>query len=342
VPADLPGAERRLGTVVAEIDPYAVLGVPRTASRLEVARAYRALAKRWHPDAAGGTSAQARATAMARINQAWHILSNPTRRAEWDARHGVAARPAPAPHWTPAPGPRPTNPIRPGAAARAGAWAPPVMQRPTPAEPAEPSLRDSGWLALVVAGALLVLFIAGVGIVSQLAVTRYPWEGDTGTFTASGLSFAHPADWSVYAGVDDSAEPHGVVAHVVTFALARGVQPCTRLDRDCAVTGGAVPPGEASIVITRWDEGTPPIPEPVTERVFGLDADRIIGGEPAAFLWEADSEGATGWWQLSPPGFPDRWYEVVAEIRGPQREQLDALTAIDEMLSTLEFVEEAD
>ena len=50
---------------MAEIDPYAVLGVPRTATREEIARAYRALARRHHPDAGAPPS-----TTMARINEA--------------------------------------------------------------------------------------------------------------------------------------------------------------------------------------------------------------------------------------------------------------------------------
>src|SRR5690242_19986360 len=39
--------------MTAETDPYAVLGLPRTASPDEVKRAYRRLAKANHPDAAG-------------------------------------------------------------------------------------------------------------------------------------------------------------------------------------------------------------------------------------------------------------------------------------------------
>jgi hypothetical protein len=53
------------------VDPYAVLGLPPGASREEAQAAYRAAAKRWHPDLAGSVEAQAR---MAQVNAAWELL----------------------------------------------------------------------------------------------------------------------------------------------------------------------------------------------------------------------------------------------------------------------------
>ena len=53
------------------MDPYAVLEVRPGASREEVQAAYRAAAKRWHPDRAGSVEAQAR---MAQVNAAWEAL----------------------------------------------------------------------------------------------------------------------------------------------------------------------------------------------------------------------------------------------------------------------------
>jgi curved DNA-binding protein len=61
---------------VPELDPYSILGVPRTASREEIARAYRRLAKDHHPDAGAAPN-----PTMSRINDAWHTLSDPARRA---------------------------------------------------------------------------------------------------------------------------------------------------------------------------------------------------------------------------------------------------------------------
>lgn len=63
-------------------DPYAVLGIPRDASPQTAREAYRRLAKRFHPDVAADPAAADR---MRRINEAWRVLSMPTRRARYDA-----------------------------------------------------------------------------------------------------------------------------------------------------------------------------------------------------------------------------------------------------------------
>jgi DnaJ-domain-containing protein 1 len=54
-------------------DPYAVLGVPRDVSDVELRRAYRALVKRHHPDHNGG-SAQS-AARFAQIQQAYALIA---------------------------------------------------------------------------------------------------------------------------------------------------------------------------------------------------------------------------------------------------------------------------
>jgi hypothetical protein len=108
---------------------------------------------------------------------------------------------------------------------------------------------------------------------------------------------------------------------------------CTSFESPCQLEGAAIPSGEASILITAWERGTPPVPDPVVSRPFGLDADAIIGGKPAAF----EIEDGVAWWQLSPPGFPDRWVEVRAEITGLQRERQDMLDDIAALLESLEF-----
>jgi hypothetical protein len=82
------------------MDPHAVLGLPPGATADEVSAAYRALAKRWHPDRGGGRDAEQR---MAQINAAYDLL----RAAAWTQRHET--RP-------------PARPVR-------GAWLPPAIRR---------------------------------------------------------------------------------------------------------------------------------------------------------------------------------------------------------------------
>ena len=64
-------------------DHYERLGVSSTATRDEIRVAYRTLARVHHPDAKGDSSA----TRMAQINEAWHVLSDPGRRAMYDAQN---------------------------------------------------------------------------------------------------------------------------------------------------------------------------------------------------------------------------------------------------------------
>lgn len=77
---------------VTMTDPYATLGIPAGASRDEAARAHRRLAKEFHPDVNPGADAADR---MRRINEAWHILSNPARRSRYDAERTARSWPGP-------------------------------------------------------------------------------------------------------------------------------------------------------------------------------------------------------------------------------------------------------
>jgi curved DNA-binding protein CbpA len=92
-------------------DPYATLGVPRTATQSQVREAYRRKAKQVHPDVARDAQATER---MRRINQAWQTLSSPAARARYDAQSAAAPSMA-YPHWATAP----RRPRQPYAAQRA-------------------------------------------------------------------------------------------------------------------------------------------------------------------------------------------------------------------------------
>lgn len=166
------------------IDPYAILGVSRDATPLQVARAHRHLAKRHHPDLhEGATEAADR---MRRINEAWSILSNPVQRADYDRAHPQVDAGASGGHWAPS-----RSPIRPASPSSTRTWATwrataaetraaprtrrqpgevPVIKtrRPLRPEPAEAMFRDSAWAALAVA-VLLLLLLAGAIAAGRLA-----------------------------------------------------------------------------------------------------------------------------------------------------------------------------
>ncbi|MGK2849540.1 MAG: J domain-containing protein, partial [Candidatus Limnocylindrales bacterium] len=68
-------------------DPYKVLQVDSEAEDEVIAAAYRRLARKYHPDAAGPEAAPR----MAAINAAWEILGDSTRRAAFDRERALAA-----------------------------------------------------------------------------------------------------------------------------------------------------------------------------------------------------------------------------------------------------------
>lgn len=137
-------------------DPYAVLGIPRHASDQQVQRAYRGLAKRYHPDLHPDAQTSQH---MRRINEAWEILSSPASRAQYDARvapprsASFGQRPGPARYSAPASPPR---------QAWNTTWASPSTARTYPRPAASPH-DQAGPGFLAVAGILavgLLLFVA--------------------------------------------------------------------------------------------------------------------------------------------------------------------------------------
>ena len=72
-------------------DPYAVLGIGRDATRDEIKAVYRQLALTFHPDVSQAADGEERFKA---ITEAFLLLTDPQRRARWDAgRRDVARRP---------------------------------------------------------------------------------------------------------------------------------------------------------------------------------------------------------------------------------------------------------
>ena len=66
---------------MATRDFYNILGVGRDATPDDIKRAYRSLARRWHPDHNRGPDAEAR---FKDITEAYRILSDPDERARYD------------------------------------------------------------------------------------------------------------------------------------------------------------------------------------------------------------------------------------------------------------------
>jgi curved DNA-binding protein CbpA len=158
------------------LDPYAVLGVRRDASPLQVARAHRRLAKRYHPDLHPGEDVT---EPMRRINQAYRLLSSPIRRGEYDRAHPSAGTPS-AGHWGATR--RQISPAQPTTTRTWATWrttadetraAPrtrrqpgemqvPVTRRPARMQPLERTFRDSGWAAVLLAAVMLLVLLAAI------------------------------------------------------------------------------------------------------------------------------------------------------------------------------------
>jgi len=66
-------------------DYYEVLGVPRSASAQEIKKVYRQLARKHHPDLQPAAERPKAAERFKEINEAYEVLSDPDKRAKYDA-----------------------------------------------------------------------------------------------------------------------------------------------------------------------------------------------------------------------------------------------------------------
>ncbi|MED5393943.1 MAG: DnaJ domain-containing protein [Actinomycetota bacterium] len=84
--------------MIDPLDHYRTLGVPASASPDELRDAYRALARRLHPDRVADPSARRSADdRMAKVNEAWRVLGDPDLRAAYDrSRQPPVATSAPS------------------------------------------------------------------------------------------------------------------------------------------------------------------------------------------------------------------------------------------------------
>ncbi|KAF1391426.1 hypothetical protein PFLUV_G00041990 [Perca fluviatilis] len=71
----------QLVRAASEYDPYKVLGVSRSASQAEIKKAYKTLAKEWHPDKNKDPKAE---DMFIKVSKSYEILSNEERRSNFD------------------------------------------------------------------------------------------------------------------------------------------------------------------------------------------------------------------------------------------------------------------
>ena len=67
-------------------DPWATLGVSRSASQKDIKKAYKKLAIQWHPDKNQSPEAEEK---FMEIAEAYQILTDDEKRREWERNQGI-------------------------------------------------------------------------------------------------------------------------------------------------------------------------------------------------------------------------------------------------------------
>ena len=184
---------------------------------------------------------------------------------------------------------------------------------------------DSGPIVAAVVGGIGLVLVA-IMVVITLAVGP---PTQTRPFAVDGLAFDYPDSWSLARGDRPAGADRWVMAHLTSFPTATDER-CLDFSERCRWEAAALPAGGASIQVIAWESGRPPEPAP--------DPEALIGGAPSAHAQATiGDEHLSAWWQLSPPGFPDRWIEVRAEIRGGDLERARRMAEIDSLLESVEF-----
>jgi hypothetical protein len=184
---------------------------------------------------------------------------------------------------------------------------------------------DSGWIAAAVVIGIAVV----VGAVMLLVVLVAEPPVRTVAYAGEEVRFAYPDAWTLTEG--EASGPRRVLAHLTSFSTGPNER-CMVFAERCRWEGEALPAGGASVQVIAWEDGRPPEPNP--------SESELIGGKPSARAQATIAdEFLSAWWQLSPPGFPDRWIEIRAEIRGEDLERGRRMAQIDQLLESLAFVD---
>jgi hypothetical protein len=214
----------------------------------------------------------------------------------------------------------------------------------------EPVLRRrrgplSALLVIVLVVALIAALAASAGFAGLFSVgtggspARSGGPGTAGPatpvqlahFNEEGLVFDYPADWQVYR-YEMVTSFSDLIAYLATVPVRN---PCTRTTTSesttvsCNVVGSyAMEPDSLVVRIERWGN-------PVISTVLDLDIPggqlTTVAGLPAIRI----DSGTRIEWKLSMPGITNNWYEIHADLQGPDLDRLRA--QVEAMVASLRY-----